>query len=118
MTLQEPVGFTLELDGMQLTVRDTKVPLWNGEYHEGMLTIYTAEMSGEKVVPDSVAFIAVYCETGTTEDFLTFNWYHKDTSTYLILNELQEKVFDQYCQVKAQLAISTAVASSKGQTLH
>lgn len=113
---EEPKGFTLDLEGITLTVPDTKYPLWNGSYGTGQLTIYQAEQSGIAVVSGTMAVIAVYAEEGVTEDFLTLSWYEAGTGATAIIDSVQGKIIGQYCSAKASIAINTASAGSK--TLH
>ncbi len=118
---QQPVGFELDIGGgMLLKIPDTKFPLWNGPYHDGQLTIYKAESTGMVAVEDAIAFVGIYVDPKCSEDFLTFTWYKCDTPISSVISDITEKMFDQYCSVKAALVIKTVSDSSKSvpPTLH
>lgn len=115
----ETVGFTLETaEGNIFTVPDTKYPLWHGPYHEGTLTIYRAEVSGIATTDILVAFISVYADSKSKEDFVACDCYPYEVETNSIVRDIQNNVFDKYCKIKADSAINAAVESSKNQTLH
>lgn len=104
-------------DVLTLRVPNTKEPLWHGKYHDGVLSIYRAEMIGE-VVEDTVSFISVYAEASNEHDFVLYNWYNAGDNIESILRDITDSCFDTYCKAKAAIAIQVASDSSKGQTLH
>lgn len=111
-------GFTLEFPDYQLRVPNVDSPLWNGPYKEGCLSIYRANVIGTAPNPESVYFIAVYHDHNTDSNFLLVYWFAQDVALTEIIEQLQEKVFARYCEMRAAIAIDVASTSSKGHTLH
>ena len=63
-------------NGLYLEVKDTKVPLWYGNFGGGKLAIYKATQSG-KVQENTMAIVAVYIPDGMIS-FTYYATYYKE----------------------------------------
>lgn len=116
-----PQGFQLVLPEGTFTVENVNAPLWHGKYQKGLLSIYQA-IPSTSINIAATAIVSVYSQdlegNEYAEDFVVVSYYVTGTSNEEIVQDIQDKIFDQYCSVKASNAIKTAVASSKNSTLH
>ncbi len=89
-------GFSISLSDICLTVADASMPIWHGKYHNGTLSIYSAQVTGN-VLPNSDTFVGVYIdENHRDEQFVFYATYEKSTEINYIVNHLQSMLYKHY----------------------
>lgn len=107
-----PNKMSIEVGDKILTITDTSNPTWFGDYHDGKLAVYVAQVEP----PDSASTTVISTYTQHKgEDFMIYATYEENVPILDIVCHIQEQLFTAYIN---NLPAVIAATQQNPNTLH